>query len=580
MPPKSDLREDALPLRNHAAGGEGSPRLRADVDDVVQLSAGGTSLLVRLPAASFPSVLHWGPPLTAGEATRERSVYVAPAEVLAAVAMPHTDSVITTQEAVSVLPGHASGWLGRPGLLGSRGGRAWSIIPTCVEHSVEASGTREWSDCPDGAVRIRSVGTDEASELEVRTEIELHAGGLVRLRAGVRNLGDDPYELTHLQPALPVPSQAAELLDMTGRHAHERHPQRRAFDVGVWLRESWGGRSGHDSATVLCAGIQGFGFRRGRVWGVHLAWSGNQAVLAERSITDWRLLRGGELVLPGEVVLQRDEEYVSPWLCGSWGEGLDELAGRFHRYLRQRPGHPRTPRPVLLNTWEAVYFDHDLERLLELADVAAKLGIERFVLDDGWFEGRRDDSAGLGDWVVDHEVWPDGLHPLVQRVRALGMEFGLWFEPEMVNHDSRLAREHPEWLFATDHGPGIASRQQHVLDLTHPEAWSHVLEQVSSVIGEYGVGFVKWDHNRPLIDAGHQPGGEPAVHRQTLAVYRLMAELRRRHPGLEIESCAGGGGRIDLGIAEVTDRVWLSDCIDAHERHRIVRWTGLICPRR
>lgn len=550
-----------------------------EADGVVHLSAGGTSLLLRLPSKAFPSVVHWGPPLEVPDAAEGNPVTSIPApELLAALAMPSTDSVITTQEAVSILPQHSSGWLGRPGLLGSRSGRSWSVSPSQVDHHVEVAGTPDWPAGPTGASRVRSVGTDEACQLQITTEIELHLGGLLRVRAAVRNDGDSPFEVNHLEPAIPVPAQASELLDLTGRHAHERHPQRRAFDIGVWTRESWGGRPGHDSATVLCAGVQGFGFRRGRVWGVHLAWSGNQTMFAERSITDWRLLRGGELILPGEVSIQPGEAYTTPWLCGSWGEGLDQLAGRFHHYLRQRPQHPHTPRPVLLNTWEAVYFDHDVDRLLELAEAAAACGIERFVLDDGWFQGRRDDNAGLGDWVVDEKVWPEGLHPLVDRVRQLGMEFGLWFEPEMVNLDSDLAREHPEWLLGTNHGVGIASRQQHVLDLTHPGAYAHVLEQVSAVIAEYDVRFVKWDHNRPLIDAGHQPGGEPVVHRQTLEVYRLMAALKRRHPTLEIESCAGGGGRIDLGIAEVTDRVWLSDCIDAHERHRITTWSGLILP--
>jgi alpha-galactosidase len=246
--------------------------------------------------------------------------------------------------------------------------------------------------------------------------------------------------------------------------------------------------------------------------------------------------------------------------------------------VRARPQHPVRPRPVLLNTWEAVYFDHDVDRLLELAEKAAAAGIERFVLDDGWFLNRRNDRSGLGDWEVDPEVWPQGLHPLVDRVRALGMEFGLWFEPEMINLDSKLALTHPEWIFATNHGPGLPSRYQHVLDLGHEDAYEHLLGRMSELVAEYDVAFIKWDHNRALVDAGHQPDGVPGVREHTRATYRLMAELKRRHPGLEIESCAGGGGRIDLAILDVTDRVWVSDCIDAHERQRMVRWTGLILP--
>ena len=197
----------------------------------------------------------------------------------------------------------------------------------------------------------------------VTTELEVLASGLVRLRAGVRNTAAETYEVAHLEPALPVPAEAAELLDMAGRHTHERTPQRRPFDQGQWVREAWGGRPGHDAATVMCAGHPGFGFRAGRVWGVHLAWSGNQVLSAEHSFTGWRLLRGGELLLPGEVRLGRGEEYTSPWLVGSWGDGLDAFSARFHRQLRSRPEHPHSPRKVLLNTWEAVLFDHDLDTL-------------------------------------------------------------------------------------------------------------------------------------------------------------------------------------------------------------------------
>lgn len=532
------------------------------------LRAGPTSVVAQLPSDSLPVVLHWGPDL--GE--------LDDADLLAMLhaLQPHTgDSRVYTQTSVTLVPQHASGWLGRPGLSGSRDGRAWSVEFSTVDHTVEHTSATDGAGA--GVVRLRSCGRDESSELDLGTDLELHPSGLLRLRAWVQNLGD-PYEVAALEPALPVPPVASELLDMAGRHTLERVPQRRPFDVGAWVRESRGGRPGHDSATVLCAGTPGFGFRSGRVWGLHLAYSGNQVLCAERSYNGWRLLRAGELLLPGEMVLHRGESYTSPWLCASWGDGLDELTHQFHGYIRARPQHPRRPRPVVLNTWEAVYFDHDLERLVDLAERAAEVGVERFVLDDGWFQGRRSDRSGLGDWYVDPVAWPQGLHPLVDRVRSLGMEFGLWVEPEMVNLDSHLARTHPEWLFDAGHGPGMPSRYQHELDLGHPAAYEFILERLSALISEYRIDFVKWDHNRPLIEAGHQPHGRPGVHRHIAALYQLLAELRRRHPGLEIESCCGGGGRIDLGILEVTDRVWASDCIDAHDRQEIQRWTSLLLP--
>jgi alpha-galactosidase len=231
---------------------------------------------------------------------------------------------------------------------------------------------------------------------------------------------------------------------------------------------------------------------------------------------------------------------------------------------------------VVLNTWEAVWFDHDLHRLRSLADTAAELGVERFVLDDGWFRGRRDDTRGLGDWTVDPDVWPSGLHPLVDHVHELGMEFGLWVEPEMVNPESELARTQPEWLLRGRADLPPPWRHQQVLDLQHPEAYAYVRNALLALLDEYDIGFLKWDHNRDLIDVAH--AGRPAVHGQTVRLYALLDDLRRARPGLEIESCASGGGRVDLGILRHAQRVWASDSNDPLERQMIQRWTALLVP--
>lgn len=529
-------------------------------DGVLHLTAAGVSLVLDLRSPGLPAVLHWGAAL--GD--------LPPEELLAldrVATMPEVVGVFGPVPRPGLLAEHGAGWPGTPGLTGQRHGRDWS--PLFASESV---------DVEDGTVRIRAA--DPTARLGLVLEVELTDSGLVRLRTTVRNDHPDlPYSLDALLPSLPVPGTATELFDLTGRWCRERSPQRQPFTVGARVREARRGRTGHDASLLLAAGTAGFGFGSGEVWALHLAWSGNHRLLAERLATGQAVLAGGELLLPGEMVLAPGEQYTSPWVYGSYSDqGLDGVSARFHDDLRARPAHPREPRPVVLNTWEAVYFDHDLAKLTELADLAAEAGVERFVLDDGWFRHRRHDRAGLGDWYVDETVWPKGLHPLVDHVRGLGMEFGLWVEPEMINPDSDLARAHPEWILATGGRRPDDIRSQQVLDLTHSGAYDHILERLDALVGEYGVGYLKWDHNRDLIDAGHHPGGEPAVHRQTLAVYALMDELRRRHPGLEIESCASGGGRVDLGILERTDRVWASDCIDALERQAINRWTGLLLP--
>ncbi|QIK82493.1 alpha-galactosidase [Sanguibacter sp. HDW7] len=529
----------------------------------VHLRRGGTSVVVSLTEGRLPRILHWG-----------RDLGSIPAEHLADLELATRpkigDSAVTYPQPLPLLPQVADGWLGAPGLAGSRDGRAWAPLFLVTEHALT-------DDAETKAAVLVVDAEDTASELGLSLELRLEPSGLLRTRATLRNHGD-AYRVDRLELALPVPDRATELLDLTGRWAFERQPQRHPFPLGRWERESRGGKSGLDAPLVMLAGEDGFGWRTGDVWGVHLGWSGNQVLAAERAPAGSRLLRGGELVLPSEVVVERGGELVSPWLYGSWGAGLDELSGRFHAFLRARESHPSSPRPVLVNTWEAVYFSLDLDKLLAFAQSAANLGAERFVVDDGWFVGRKDDSTSLGDWIVDLDRLPSGLEPLAERVHELGMELGLWFEPEMVNLDSDLAREHPEWIFDAGHGPGLPSRYQHVLDLGHEGAYTLVRDRISALVERLGIDYIKWDHNRVLTDAGHSPTGAPGVRRQTLQAYRMMDELRAAHPGLEIESCSSGGGRVDLGVLERTDRVWDSDCNDPHDRVDMQRWTTLLLP--
>ncbi|HYP74241.1 MAG TPA: alpha-galactosidase, partial [Microbacterium sp.] len=331
--------------------------------------------------------------------------------------------------------------------------------------------------------------------------------------------------------------------------------------------------------AVLTVGEPRWGGGEG--WGAHVAWSSDTTYRTDRVTDAVTLIGGGELLRPGEIVVAPGEEHRAPRVAFVWtAAGLDGFAARVHGWLRARPQHPRTDRPLTLNTWEAVYFDHDPARLIALAELAASVGFERFVLDDGWFAGRHDDTTSLGDWVVDRSVWSGGLEPLAARVHELGMEFGLWFEPEMISLDSDLARAHPEWLLhdpaSLAHDPALSWRTQYVLDLAAPGAYAHVRDQISTLVTSLGIDFIKWDHNRDLVDSVHD--GRPGGHAQMHAVYRLIAELKAAHPGLEIESCSSGGARTDLGILAVTDRVWASDSNDPVERQDIQLWTGLLLP--
>ncbi len=541
-------------------------------------------LLLDARGAGLPSVVHWGAPLDQTDLDRAADL----ADALSAPVPPAgPDSPVPP----GLLPEHATGYPGRPGLRGHRNGADWtplfaleSVTPSPAPSGTTSGGTAHAAGSPadshqHGIRRATLTAVDEHAALRLRTEIELAPDGLLRIRHVLRNTGRAPYALDGLEAALPLPAHATELLDFTGRHCRERVPQRQPFHDGLRVRESRRGRPGLDATMGMLAGASGFGFRHGEVWAAHVAWSGGHTLYAERLPEGGGMLGGGELLAPGELTLGPGEEYAMPRLCAAYSDtGIDGISSAFHGWLRSRPPRARwsRPRPVVLNTWEAVYFRHDEQRLRALAETAAEAGVERFVLDDGWFQGRRDDHAGLGDWYVDEEVWPRGLGPLIGHVRSLGMEFGLWVEPEMVNPDSRLFRDHPEWVLAPPGRTPPKARHQLVLDLARPDAWAYVHERLDALLNAHQIAALKWDHNRDLVAAQH--AGRAGAHTQTVAVYRLLDALRDQHPDVEIESCASGGGRVDLGILERTDRVWTSDCNDALERQAIQRWTGVFLP--
>lgn len=530
------------------------------------LRAAGVSVVVDVRGTGVPAVLHWGSDLGATDA--------AALSALAAASVPAVpSSSIDVPLRLSLVPTLGDGWSGRPGValfrdsLAADGPAAARALQGPRFELVPSSISVRSTDAAGGSLAFDVVDADAA--VTVSTLLELTPEGVLRVRHRVRNRGRSPLGVGRAAAVLPVPARATELLDFSGLWSHERRPIRRPLEHGVHAREGRHGRRGHDDAFLLAAGTPGFGFRTGEVWAMHVAWSGDTDLWAERSALGPSTLGGGELLAPGAVTLAVDDSLETPWIIAVYSaEGLDGVSDRLHPWVRSWSTIADRPRPVVLNTWEAVYFDQSLERLEPLIGAAARVGVERFVLDDGWFLGRRDDRRALGDWTVDPAVWPGGLGPLIDRVRGAGMEFGLWVEPEMVSADSELARAHPDWVLGRPGDPEW--RSQRVLDLTAPGAAEHVFDRLDALLAEYDIAFLKWDHNRDLL------GG--SAHAQTTALYSLIDRMRAAHPGVEIESCASGGARIDLAILERTDRVWPSDTNDPLERQAIHRGTSLVVP--
>ena len=523
----------------------------------------------------IPVILHWGAPVDEAD--------VLPEALQTADVQPFGSPDSTMR--IPVVPLHGEGFTGRPGLQGHRrGGRHWAPRFRYVDHRYDY----EQGNAETEQVLIAQA-RDDIAELVISTRLTLDNDGVLTVQVTLTNDGDSPYMVDAFSASLMIPESAVDLGVYAGRWVREFQLHRFVWPYGAWTSENRSGRTSHEHPPYVWAMSSHAGEWQGEVWGVHLAWSGNHVLYAETLPTGQRYIQAGELFQPGEICVDPGESLTTPVVIGVYSShGLTPASWGYHRIARRQSprqqlgrqqlgGQQSRPRPVHINTWEAVYFNHDFDRLRQLADTAASVGIERFVLDDGWFGGRRHDRAGLGDWFVSADVYPQGLQPLIDHVTALGMEFGIWVEPEMVNPDSDLYRQHPSWALTTPGYEPILGRHQLVLDLTHHEAWQHIFERLNTLLAEHQISYVKWDMNRPHIQASNAQG-KAATHGQTLAVYALFDALRGHHPHVEFESCASGGGRIDHEILRRVERVWTSDSNDALERQLIQRGASMLIP--
>ena len=460
---------------------------------------------------------------------------------------------------LGIIPQHHDGWLGTSGIEGCFQDGSGSFPHFVIESSTHTTTSATFILC------------DDHLDLELELNLKIQPSGVLALDGSFTNRGSLPYLLHSLRFALPVPSRAEELLTLGGRWGMEFGEQRTSWMQSTISVSNSRGRTSHEKWPVVFAGTAQFGEQHGEVWGCHVGWSGNFDITLDGVTEHRKHMLVGEKVVAGELVIHSKETYSAPTVYAVHSpHGLSNASQHFHEFVRSRLRHENTWRPVTLNTWEAVYFEHNFETLTKLADAASHVGVERFVLDDGWFSGRRNDTAGLGDWTVDASVWPNGLTPLIDHVKSLGMEFGIWCEPEMVNPDSDLFRKHPDWVLHHGVNPPITGRNQLVLDLSQSEVRDYLFTSISQLLDAHDISYVKWDHNRDLV-------ASPA-HEQTRGTYELLGRLKQTHPQVQFESCASGGGRIDFGILPFVDRFWTSDSIDPLDRILIQRGAQRLMP--
>ena len=362
---------------------------------------------------------------------------------------------------------------------------------------------------------------------------------------------------------------------LTGRWAGEWTIQKQAVQPGKTILESRRGTTGaQNNPWFAIDHAESAGQEMGSVWFGALAWSGSWQIAVEQDQLQQVRVSGGPNSFDFGYRLAKGETYKTPAFYGGYSDhGIGGASRLLHRFENDSL-LPRAPhealRPVLYNSWEATEFRVDEAGQLALAEKAASIGVERFVMDDGWFGQRKDDHAGLGDWYVNKEKFPRGLKPLIDRVHALHMDFGLWVEPEMVNPDSDLYRKHPDWVLNFPGRPRTEGRNQLVLNLARPDVRAYVFGFLDKLVSENDIAFLKWDYNRSWSEPGWPavaPEDEKKVYVDFIQnLYSILAELRQKHPKLEIESCSSGGARVDLGILQLTDEVWPSDNTDAYDR--------------
>lgn len=432
---------------------------------------------------------------------------------------------------------------------------------------------------------LRVAFADDDYPLQVRLGYRVYPGlDIIKRWVEVENTGTAPICFERLFSAgFSLPGVDPYAFENTnGAWGGEFLPCRTVLDGGNLVYESHRGASNHNQSPYFIA-HRGATESRGAVYFGSLAYSGNFKVIAGRDLYGITRVSLGMNDFDFSHTLEPGACFETPPVYCGKTEGLGEMSRQMNRFCLEHllPSQFRAePLPVLYNSWEATGFDVNVADQTRLAEIAAGVGVELFVMDDGWFGARNNDRAGLGDWFVNPEKFPGGLDELIGNVNALGMDFGLWVEPEMVNPDSDLYRAHPDWAYHFPHRHADELRHQLVLNMTRSDVQAYILDCLDRLLTDHNIRYIKWDMNRPFSQVGAENLADPKMYSylHTMAVYRIVDELRRRHPAVQFESCASGGGRCDLGAISHFDQVWTSDNTDAIDRMTIQKGYSMLHP--
>ncbi|KLD68610.1 alpha-galactosidase [Xanthomonas hyacinthi DSM 19077] len=521
---------------------------------VFRLDAGGVTYAMGVDSEGKLQTLYWGARLASGDPLGP------------AMPAPERSSF---DPAGSLSPQEYAGWGGAmtatPALKIRLADGNRDLVLRYDSYTIESGGL---------SILLRDAQVGVAVSLRYTADT---ATGIIGRSAHIENTGKQALVVDSAASAawnLPRGSDYS-LRYLTGTWAGEWHLQTRAITPGATVLESRRGSTGDENNPWFAIGRgNAWSETHGDVWFGALAWSGSWSIRVDEDILGQVRVVGGYNPFDFGYKLSPGQALDTPvFYAGYTRDGMGEASRLLHRFERDRilPEGSKTPlRPVLYNSWEATEFKVDEPGQVRLAEKAAALGVERFVMDDGWFGARNTDRAGLGDWVVNRNKFPNGLKPLIDKVHGLGMSFGLWVEPEMINADSDLYRAHPDWVLNFPGRDRSEGRHQMVLNLAREDVKAHVLEVLDGLLKDNDIQFLKWDYNRNWSEPGWPQMSPDEQQKVYVAyvdnLYDIIRELRKRHPKVEIESCSGGGARVDLGIMALTDEVWPSDNTDPSDR--------------
>jgi alpha-galactosidase len=537
-----------------AVGGAAGARALVDeAGKVFRLDGGGVSYAFGVNAEGQLQSLYWGPALGAGD-------LLPPAVQVPENSSNEVSFALTPYE----FAGFGGGLTTEPALKVRFPDGVRDLDLRYASHQAR-----------DGQLVVQLKDVKRAVHVALTYAMD-EATGILARSAVVENRTGSWIQVDQMAAAnfnLPY-SDDYQLSFLSGRWAGEFALQTRAVTPGAFVLESRKGVTSHQANPWIALSRDATGEEAGPVWFGALGWSGSWRISVEMDAVGGVRTTAGYNPFDFSYRLKPGESLASPvFHAGFSNEGFGGASRLFHRYQRANIlPHAPAPRlrPVLYNSWEATGFDVSEAGQMALAEKAAGLGVERFVVDDGWFGARNSDKAGLGDWVVNRKKFPNGLGPLIRRVNELGMQFGLWVEPEMVNPDSDLYRAHPDWVINFPGRQRSEARNQLVLNLARKDVCQYLLKMLDDLVSSNNIAYLKWDHNRTWSEPGWPevaPDEQQKLYVEYVNnLYKLLAELRRRHPQLEIESCASGGGRVDLGIMKLTEQVWTSDNTDPYDR--------------